>query len=150
MVSVITGNIFKSSAEAFVNPVNCVGTMGAGLAKQFKKRFPNNFESYYEACVKRRIYLGKVYIYSLEGKESLKYIVNFPTKNLFRTKSTLENIKLGLKDLEYRVIEYSMASIAIPALGCGLGGLRWDNVKPLLLEFAGRLPDVTIIIYAPL
>ena len=50
MLHFMTGDIFDSPAHTLVNPVNCVGVMGAGLALEFKKRFPQEFKNYVQFC----------------------------------------------------------------------------------------------------
>lgn len=50
MIKLTKGNLLKSDAEALVNTVNCAGYMGKGIALQFKKTFPENYEAYHKAC----------------------------------------------------------------------------------------------------
>lgn len=140
------GDIFESGAHALVNPVNCVGKMGKGLALKFKEKFPENFLEYKKACSKKLIKTGNIYLTST-GKNNPKYIINFPTKNHWKEPSQIEWIKPGLKDL----VLYSdlFESIAFPALGCGLGGLSWGEVRPLMVEELKHLPQVHIAIYEP-
>ena len=84
MIKIIRGNILKDkNAQAITNPVNCVGVMGAGLALQFKKDFPNNFDKYKKACISGDISLGRVFI-TIRDDDINRYIVNFPTKNHYR------------------------------------------------------------------
>jgi len=53
MIELTQGNILKADAEALVNTVNCVGFMGRGIALQFKKAYPENFDAYHKG-VRRR------------------------------------------------------------------------------------------------
>lgn len=127
-----------------INPVNCVGVMGAGLALKFKKRYPSMYEEYIEKCKSKEIQLGKPYVHTVGDIK----IVSFPTKNHWRNKSKLEDIDNGLKNLAVQLKCNPPKMIAIPAIGCGLGGLNWNDVRPLILA---RLSDVCELdIYPPM
>jgi O-acetyl-ADP-ribose deacetylase (regulator of RNase III) len=147
IIKYIKGNIFNTKCEAIVNPVNCVGVMGAGLAKQFKDRYPDNFISYqYECFYNKKVFPGKVFVFTQSVFDNLpdkikfgysytnnyKYIINFPTKLDWRDKSEIIYIDKGLYDLQDICIYYKIKSIAMPKLGCGLGGLDWKDVKELI------------------
>lgn len=150
MIEYRTGNIFDCDAQAIVNPVNTVGVMGKGLALQFKKRFPENFAAYKSACKSGELRIGKNYLFEEAAKDgSVRVVVNFPTKAHWRSPSKMEYIESGLEDLVTEIAEWEIKSIAIPALGAGLGGLNWVAVKDLIEEKLGDL-DVSIFIYEPL
>lgn len=136
------GNIFASKCDYIVNPVNTIGVMSAGLALQFKNRFPRNFLKYQEACKNKLLIPGRVLI----TREHNKFIVNFPTKKHWKDDSKLEYIMSGLKCLKRNAIENSIKSIAFPKLGCGLGNLSWKKVEPLILDFAHDLKSQNIIV----
>ena len=125
----ITGNLLESKAQALVNAVNTVGVMGKGIALQFKKRFPLNFKLYAAACKKGEVKIGKMFVVQESDLQGEKIIINFPTKTEWFKKSQYEYVEEGLKDL-VRVIEaHKIESIAIPALGCGHGGLQLGQGK---------------------
>ena len=149
MIKEVTGNIFDADVEALVNPVNCVGVMGAGLAKQFKEKYPRYFQFYTACCKAEIIYLGNVHIYETEAKTSHRYLISFPTKRHWKDVSEYPVIKEGLIDLCSVISAFRIASIAIPALGCGLGGLDWEEIKPLIYTILGNLEDVEILLYPP-
>jgi O-acetyl-ADP-ribose deacetylase (regulator of RNase III) len=146
-----TGDIFKSNCKALVNPVNVEGVMGAGLAKQFKDRFPGNFEIYKRAC--DRAYFGhndSVRVLPVPVfAEGIDWIVNLPTKVRWRDRSSVELIELGLVSLSMWLVASEVESIAIPALGCGLGKLNWWlDVKPLIAQHLSELSDrVDIVVF---
>ncbi len=144
------GNLLKADAEALVNTVNTVGVMGKGIALQFKKAFPENFRAYEAACRRDEVRLGKVFVYPT-GKltENPRFILNFPTKEHWRSKARLVDIERGLRDLVDQVQRLRISSIAIPPLGCGLGGLRWSEVEPLIGKAFAPLEDVEVAIYGP-
>lgn len=122
-----SGNLFDAPVEALVNAVNCEGVMGKGLALTFKNRFPEMFTSYAETCRKGDLRPGELHCFQSPGKP---WVINFPTKDRWRNPSRLEYIESALPRLVAFVQHHGIRSIAIPALGCGLGGLKWDDVKP--------------------
>lgn len=145
MIEYCTGSIFDSGCEALVNPVNCVGVMGAGLAKQFKERFPFAYQAYKSLCEDGYLEPGGTMYCTDNGVK----IIALATKDHWKDNSELEFISEGLYDLSRWLNSSEIHSIAIPALGCGLGGLDWNDVKPLIEEFAENLPDVFVKVYPP-
>lgn len=135
------GNIFNSSCEFLINPVNTVGVMGKGLALQFKNLFPNNFLKYRQHCLNGNLTIGKLLIIT----ENNKKIINFPTKEDWRNPSKLEYIILGLEKLEIAIERFNIKSIAFPKMGCGLGGLDWNTVLPEIIKFFERISDDIVI-----
>lgn len=127
----MTDNIFDSDCEAIVNTVNCVGVMGGGLAKQFRLRYPEMNRDYQAACARGEVQIGKMYNW-YDHPDC--WIINFPTKDDWRNPSQLSYIIDGLKDLRLVIADLHLKSIAIPPLGCGLGGLEWADVRPLIEE----------------
>ena len=153
MITFKTGDIFRSKAEALVNPVNCVGVMGAGLALQFKWKYLDNFKLYEAACKQGEVVPGQMHVTEPPKRfgpmKNLKYIVNFPTKRHWKDESRLEDIQEGLKDLARVIQDKNIQSIAIPPLGCGLGGLNWKQVRPLIEALDAEFPGCSIEIYKP-
>lgn len=147
MIIFVEGDILETSAEAVVNPVNCEGYMGKGLALQVKKLYPKTFNSYSIACKEGQLKIGKVHYF----REKDKIIINFPTKDKWRAKSKLDYITDGVPELINIIKELNIKSIAIPPLGCGLGGLKWNEVKQVLLERLENVSDMLdIFIYKPI
>jgi O-acetyl-ADP-ribose deacetylase (regulator of RNase III) len=148
MIKYATGNLLNCPVEAIVNTVNCVGVMGAGLAYQFKKKYPKNYAHYLNECKKDNVIPGQVLVHTLEPYESdiaaHKFVLNFPTKLHWKQDSMLEYVIAGLNDLVKVIKDNSIKSIAIPPLGCGLGGLNWYDVHSLIVE---KLKDVDCEIY---
>jgi O-acetyl-ADP-ribose deacetylase (regulator of RNase III) len=149
MIEYSNGDIFTSGAEAIVNPVNCVGIMGGGLAADFKARFKGNYQRYRRACDAEEVKPGEMFIIEEIVAGTRTVIFNFPTKFHWRNDSKIEWIESGLRALVEEVKKREIKSIAIPALGCGLGGLKWNDVRPLI-EGAGKMiPEVRVIIFPP-
>ncbi len=150
MIKETAGDLLEAETEAIVNAVNCVGVMGKGIAWQFRRKFSENyFKDYKRACQSGDLRIGKVHVYSLNAENDPRFIVNFPTKNHWREKSRFEDIESGLESLAKAIEEYGIGSIAMPALGCGLGGLDWKDVKPLIETAFLKIPKVQLLLYSP-
>ena len=149
MIELTQGDILRADAEALVNTVNCVGVMGRGLALQFKKVFPDNFNGYREACERKELQPGKMFIYEINRLYNPRYVINFPTKRHWKGKSRIEDIEAGLQALVIEVRKRDIHSIAIPPLGCGLGGLRWTDVRTRIEEAFQDMTDVRVFLYEP-
>jgi O-acetyl-ADP-ribose deacetylase (regulator of RNase III) len=126
------GNLLSADVDALVNTVNTLGVMGKGIALQFKRAFPANYRAYREACARGDVRLGRMFVFDTGVLGPRRYIVNFPTKEHWRSRSRLDDIRTGLDALVREVAERGITSIAIPALGCGNGGLAWADVRPLI------------------
>lgn len=144
------GNLLADSAEALVNAVNTVGVMGAGIARQFKKEFPTMFTEYEQACQRGEVILGKMHVVVVDVAGKQKYIVNFPTLAHWSDQSELRHIEAGLQDLVRVVEEKKIESIAIPPLGCGVGGLDWGDVRQLIEDAFQGVENVQVHLYEPL
>ena len=138
------GDLFNSQSKTLVNTVNCVGVMGKGIAKEFKKRYPRMFEDYVDRCSKGQVIPGVPYYYSDEEIS----IINFPTKNHWRSPSKLSDIISGLDWFVENYEELGITSVAFPPLGCGNGGLEWKVVGPIIYDKLSPLP-IDIELYAP-
>src|ERR1700722_16267463 len=128
MIKFTRGNLLDAKVDALVNTVNTVGVMGKGVALMFKEAFPENFKDYEAACKKKDVKVGKMFV--TKRLLSPKWIINFPTKEHWRGDSKLEWIDAGLDDLKRVIIENGIKSVAIPPLGSGNGGLKWEDVRP--------------------
>ncbi len=146
------GDMFAEPVEALVNTVNCVGVMGKGVALEFKNRWPSNFRAYKSLCDAKGLKPGQMFVFDtneLFSSEGPRYLVNFPTKAHWRSKSKMEYIEDGLDALAAAIRENGITSIAIPPLGCGNGGLDWADVRPLIEAKLSKLDDVDIVLFAP-
>lgn len=143
------GDILRADADALVNTVNCVGFMGRGIAAQFKRAYPANFKAYARACEHGDVVPGRMLITETGELTGPKFIVNFPTKRHWRANSRIEDIEAGLKTLVAEVADRRIRSIAVPPLGCGLGGLDWVEVRPLIERAFEALPEVRVLLFEP-
>ena len=149
MIQYQKGDILNADAEALVNTVNCVGVMGRGIALQFKKEFPDNFADYQAACKRGEVRPGRMFVVHLSRFENPRYIINFPTKWHWKGKSRIEDIEAGLGALVTTVQTLGIKSIAVPPLGCGLGGLEWSQVRRRIEKTLGGLAEVQVLVYEP-
>jgi O-acetyl-ADP-ribose deacetylase (regulator of RNase III) len=151
MIKETAGNLFQSNAEALINAVNCVGVMGKGIALQFKQKFSAEyFNAYKIACQNGELAIGKVQVFELKNVQTNpRFIINFPTKNHWREPSKIEYIESGLQSLVEAVECYKIKSIAMPAIGCGLGGLDYVEVKLLIEKAFDSLPNVEVLLFLP-
>lgn len=149
MWQLIEGNILEADTQALVNTVNTVGVMGKGIALQFKKAFPEMFAEYEKLCKAKKLQPGQMHVFDRGQMFNPRYIINFPTKRHWKGKSRLADIKAGLDALVQELTTRGITSVAIPPLGCGLGGLDWDVVRPLIERAMEQVPDVEALIYAP-
>ena len=144
------GNLLRQDAEALVNTVNTEGVMGKGIALQFKKAWPEMFRDYQAACRLGEVVPGRMHVWATGSLTAPRYIINFPTKRNWRAGSKLSDIESGLVDLSRVIRELRIASIAIPPLGCGNGGLDWRDVEPLIRRALEPLAgDVDVRLFAP-
>ena len=141
-------SIFEIDAEAIVNPVNCVGVSGAGLARQFTRRYPENDRLYRQAGKKGRVTPGRGFI-TQTGLDSPRHIVNFPTKRHWRDESLLSDISLGLRNLRRELLRRGIRSVALPALGVGLGGLDWRDVRKIIERELGEQSAIEVTVCNP-
>lgn len=140
------GDILDDSARVIVNPVNCVGVMGKGLALSVKQRYPKSFLEYKKACNEKRVAPGFMFL----TEEKNRLIIHFPTKRHWKDSSHYYDISYGLEDLVRIVVDRNIQEIAIPPLGCGLGGLDWKIVRPMICEaFSKQNNHATVRLYEP-
>jgi uncharacterized protein YwgA/O-acetyl-ADP-ribose deacetylase (regulator of RNase III) len=145
MLRVLIGNLLDSKAQTLVNTVNCVGVMGKGIALEFKQRFPDMYHDYVERCERHEVKLGRPYPYHLNDG---RIVLNFPTKDHWRSPSRLSDIVAGLQYLVSHYRAWRIESLAVPPLGCGNGQLEWDVVGPTLYKMLSKL-KIDVEFYAP-
>jgi O-acetyl-ADP-ribose deacetylase (regulator of RNase III) len=143
------GNLLDAPAEALVNTVNTVGVMGKGIALQFKQAYPQNFRAYEAACRRGEVQIGRMFVVETGLLGPPRLIINFPTKQHWRSRSRLDDIKSGLVDLRRVLQDRQVRSVAVPPLGCGNGGLDWREVRPLIASALGDIPEIEVVVYPP-
>ena len=149
LVEIVRGNILDADVEALVNTVNCVGVMGRGIALQFREAFPDSYHAYKSACDRGDVRTGHVFVTAANCLDNPRYVIHFPTKVHWRTHSRLEYIEAGLESLVDEIHRLGIRSIAVPPLGCGLGGLSWAQVRPRIEHALAALPDMRVLLFEP-
>lgn len=150
-VNVVTGDLFESKAEVWVNAVNCKGVMGKGIAKQFAQRYPRMLATYKSCCANLQLRPGEVLVYRTD-LEQPKFVYNIATKNHWRHVSRLEWIYDGVMTCMDWMMRDNLHKIAMPALGCGEGGLDFDTVHKLISDATGIMRygyNIEILLYKP-
>ena len=145
MITFSKGDILDTEADVRVNTVNCVGVMGAGIALAFKTRFPAMFKEYEKACRRGEVQPGRLHIWRSLGSEE---VINFPTKRHWKEPSRYEDIEAGLIALRIHLETMSHVKVALPALGCGLGGLDWTRVSQMIQQHLAGL-EADIVVFEP-
>jgi len=144
-MKILVGDILQSKAQTLINTVNCVGIMGKGIAQEFKNRFPEMFDDYAERCERKEVKPGVPYLYKTLFPPQ---IINFPTKDHWKSVSRITDIEHGMQLLMSQYKEWGITSLAIPPLGCGNGQLEWKAVGPLIYRYASQM-DIPVELYAP-
>ncbi len=118
---------------------------------QFKQKFPADyFNADKLACQNGELAIGSVQVYELKNSQTNpQFVINFPTKRHWRQPSRIADIESGLQSLVEAVERYEIKSIAMPALGCGLGGLHYAEVKPLIERAFVNLTNVEVLLFVP-
>ncbi|MFI9639408.1 macro domain-containing protein [Micromonospora sp. NPDC051925] len=149
MIVLSDGDLLTADAEALVNAVNTVGVMGKGIALQFKHAHPANYAAYRAACAANDVQLGRMFVFDSGRPGRHRFVINFPTKGHWRAGSKLSDIQSGLADLAQVIRERQIRSVALPALGCGNGGLSWSVVQPMIAQAFAELPDMRVLVFPP-
>jgi O-acetyl-ADP-ribose deacetylase (regulator of RNase III) len=144
MITIKKGNIFTTNSQVIVNTVNCVGVMGAGIAFEFKLRYPKMFNEYQKFCESGQIKIGNLWIYNdidSAHKNACSRVLNFPTKVHWKDHSSLHYIEQGLEKLLQTYQEKGIVSIAFPLLGASLGGLSEEQVLKTMKNYLNQVDD---------
>ncbi len=149
MIYKAEGDLLSTDAEALVNTVNTVGVMGKGIALQFKQAFPDNYSAYEAACKRGEVQLGRMFVFHRNTLNNPRIIINFPTKEHWRKRSRIEDIESGLQALIEVVESEKIHSIAVPPLGCGSGGLDWNQVRPRIEQAFSEVPEISVQLFYP-
>ena len=147
MLKEVLGNIFDSDKHTIVNAVNCEGVMGAGIALEYRLRYPKMFEKYKAFCEAKKIDIGTLWIYK---PEKGPWILNFPTKKHWKYPTKEEYLRDGLEKLCATYQERGIKSIAFPMLGADKGGLGKDKSLEVMSSYLiGLNIEVDIYQYDP-
>ncbi|BDQ30604.1 Appr-1-p processing protein [Nitrosopumilus zosterae] len=161
-LSLVEGDLFFSKMQTLTVSVNCIGIMGKGLASRAKYQFPDVYVYYQDQCKRKTLRMGKPVLYQREGpyhqqiaddpsslgNRTDTWFLLFATKQHWRDNSDINGIEKGLQWLLDNYERVGIKSLAIPALGCGLGRLRWEDVGPILCKYLSKM-DIPVWVYLP-
>lgn len=148
MITERQGNLFTSQAHAFGHGVNTHGFMGAGIALQFKMMYPQMYRAYKDRCENKRLNPGGVYVWPTDSQPA--FIYNIASQDMPGPHARLEWLLEGLTTTFDHAVAHNLASIAIPQIGCGIGGLDFEEIRPDLTKLCDSFPlDVELWTYAP-
>lgn len=142
-ISVIEGNIFTTQLQTIVNTINCVGVMGAGIALEFKLRYPEMFNKYKKLCDENLIKVGSLWLYIINDK---KKVLNFPTKMHWKDPSRIEYLEKGLIKFLETYKDKNITSIAFPVLGASKGNIDEKVSLGIMTEYLSKC-DIPVEIY---
>lgn len=149
-IKIMHGDLLRQDdVDAIVNTVNCVGVMGKGIALQFRNKFPENYQAYKAACDAKEVKTGRMFVFDNGALARPHFVINFPTKNHWRGDSKLDFIRTGLADLKAKIRELNIRSIALPPLGCGNGGLDWNEVRPIIESSLSEFSELEVRLFEP-
>lgn len=137
-----SGDLFATpDVMAYAHGVNCAGAMGAGVAVEFKKRYPKMYRQYKALCKNGGLQPGDVFAWQGKGVT----VFNLATQKHWNTNATLEAVETSVSKMLTLATQMGVGEILMPRIGAGLGSLEWSDVKPALIELAGDSP-VTLIV----
>jgi hypothetical protein len=160
-LALLEGDMFFSRMQTQTISVNVKGIMGKGLASRAKYQYPDVYVQYQDACRNGRLKMGKPYLYKRESSTDLEladepstlrkanaetWFLLFATKNHWRDQADIKGIEKGLQWICENYEDEGIKELAVPALGCGLGGLEWKDVGPLLCRYLYTL-TIPVSIY---
>lgn len=145
-VKIINGNIFTSKCQTIVNTINCVGVMGAGIALEFRLRYPEMYKKYVNLCNEKKIAPGMLWLY----KSPEKWVLNFPTKNDWKDPSEEEYLHKGLEKFIATYKVKNIQSIAFPLLGADKGKIDSETSLSIINFYLKNIDiETEIYIYNP-
>lgn len=150
MITHVMGDILQSEADALVNPVNCVGTMGKGLALAFQEAYPRYYKHYLRACAAKAIQPGQINVYTTRFFTPPHYLISFPTKRHWRDKGSLVWVESGMQSLVGWATTHKVKSVSVPALGTGLAQLPYKDVDAIMVKACANADHITWYLYKPL
>jgi O-acetyl-ADP-ribose deacetylase (regulator of RNase III) len=142
--SFAAGDLLDAPADAICNPVNLVGVMGRGLALQFRRRWPESYRAYRAALQSGELRHGTVHAHRLPNG---RHVLHCPTKHHWRDPSPITLVQATIDEIGPCCARHGIRSVAVPPLGCGLGGLEWAGVRALLLAAAARDTRLRWLLY---
>jgi O-acetyl-ADP-ribose deacetylase (regulator of RNase III) len=140
-IQFVSGDIFLTGANAIAHGCNCRGRMGAGIAKDIKAMHPEMFQEYRRRCYKKQFIPGSYYLY----KNNIPWILNWATQDILEGAKP-EYLEMCLHSFIDYYQEENLTSLAVPRIAAGLGGLVWEDVRSILIDYLDPLP-IPVVVY---
>lgn len=141
----VTGDLFDLGLPALGHGCNCVGAMGAGIAVEFKRRYPRMYLEYRRRCQHGRFQLGDIFVW----EEPDLVIYNLATQPVPRPSATLAAIDTSVRAALADAQQRGLPRLGVPRIGAGLGGLDWNDVKDVLADAGGGSPVELVAVSLP-
>lgn len=137
MLTYCQGDLFNSTAKAIGHGVNIRGKMHAGIANKFRTEYPVNYQQYQNACANQILKPGGCFVFwdgffSFGNNVKRKLICNIASQDEPGPHAKYTWLESGLKVAVNACKIYNIDRLALPKIGCGIGGLEWDRVVPIL------------------
>ena len=147
MIHEVEGDILLSGAEAIAHGVAANDPMDQGLAEALHKNYPSMHKDFHHWCHVQHPKTGSAWSWSGVGGV---HIINLITQEGGHDhgtrpgKASVSSVNHALRALKKMVAKEGYASIALPRLATGVGGLDWADVRPLINS---QLADLDALVY---
>ncbi len=144
----VSGDLFHNAhdAQAFAHGCNCQRSMGAGIAKTFRARYPEMYEEYRRRCKAepRQFNLGECWLWKADNQP---WVFNLGTQEgYWRARASYEAIDTALRSMRQQADVEGITRIAVPRIGVGYGGLSWKKVRAIVEAVFGDRHG-TLVVY---
>ena len=130
--------------EAVAHGCNCVGLMGAGIAKSIAERYPKMYEEYRDLCKQKKFNLGDIFVWRSDNG---KYVFNLATQSHTGPNAKYTAIQKSIRKMLDYASQHNIINIGVPRIGCGIGGLNWNMVSTILKDCSAEHPKPHLIVY---
>lgn len=143
MIREVDSDLFGLNVDALAHGCNTQGIMNAGIAREFRKRYPAMFDEYRDYCNTGLFKPSEVHFY--RNPEGRPHIINIATQLNIGDSARLEYAEGGFGNIRENYKRWKINSLGMPRIGCGLGGLDWNDVRGLVENVFGTL-DLEVLI----
>ncbi len=143
MIREVRADLFDLGVDCYAHGCNIQGIMNAGIAKAFRERYPAMYKEYKGYCRTGNFHPGEVHFYRATDRQP--HVINIATQFDMKSSARLEYIEQGLLLIEKCYPEWKINSLAMPHIGCGLGSLKWGDVKEVVKKVFGT-SDLEVLV----
>ena len=131
VITEVRGDLLGAGLAAVAHGCNCAGTMGAGVAKDVRRRWPALYRAYRAACRKGSFLPGDVLVWP-----GPPVVYNLAVQLRPGPTASLAAIEVAVARMLDLAEAEGIPEIGLPRIGCGPGGLRWSEVGSVLDDLA--------------